>query len=91
MPESILSDEFTAFPDDNGDCNTNTKAVNTIHEISHLAFTVGSSDYDGCYGFNCLQGLSADQNLNHADSYALYAQGTYSISPLFFKFFGNHR
>ncbi|PTB77587.1 hypothetical protein M440DRAFT_1330302, partial [Trichoderma longibrachiatum ATCC 18648] len=48
-----------------------------IHEITHLTQVKGTQDYGG-YGYNFVQSLSAAQNLNHADTYALYANAIYA-------------
>ncbi|KAJ0338723.1 hypothetical protein COL922a_005314 [Colletotrichum nupharicola] len=45
----------------------------TLHEMTHLTQIRGTSDYGG-YGYNFVRSLSASQNLNHADTYTLFAQ-----------------
>ena len=42
--------------------------------MTHLTQVKGTSDYGG-YGYNFVRSLSAAQNLNHADTYTLFAQG----------------
>ncbi|CRK18718.1 hypothetical protein BN1723_017704, partial [Verticillium longisporum] len=34
-------------------------------------------DYN-CYGYSCVRSLSASQNINHADTYTLFAQSIYA-------------
>lgn len=41
--------------------------------MTHLRQIKGTSDYGG-YGYNFVRSLSAAQNLNHADTYTLFAQ-----------------
>ena len=71
----VVCDPFYGWPLNSRECNANTQAVNLIHEISHLGFTVASSDYNSCYGLDCAVSLPGYQNLKHADTYRLYAQG----------------
>jgi deuterolysin len=42
--------------------------------MTHLRQVKGTSDYGG-YGYQFVRSLSAAQNLNHADTYTLFAQG----------------
>lgn len=55
-------------------CHTQDQATSVLHEMTHLTQVKGTSDYGG-YGYNFIRSLSAAQNLNHADTYALFAQG----------------
>ena len=55
-------------------CHTQDQATSVLHEMTHLTQVKGTSDYGG-YGYNFVRSLSAAQNLNHADTYALFAQG----------------
>jgi deuterolysin len=61
-------------------CHGNDQATTTIHEMTHLSQIKGTSDY-GVYGYKAVQGLTAAQNLNHADTYCLFANGRY-LSPI---------
>lgn len=46
-----------------------------VHEATHLLQIKGTTDQSGCYGYACIRSLTADQNLNHADTYAEFANG----------------
>lgn len=60
------------YPASSGQCHNADRGWIALHESTHLSQIKGTSDYN-CYGYDCSQGLSGDQNRNHADSYALYA------------------
>ncbi|KAJ4985674.1 deuterolysin metalloprotease [Stagonosporopsis vannaccii] len=55
-------------------CHAQDQATTVLHEMTHLTQVKGTSDYGG-YGYNFVRSLSAAQNLNHADTYTLFAQG----------------
>lgn len=55
-------------------CHHDDKPFVTIHESTHLSQIKGTDDY-GVYGYAAVQRLTAAQNLNHADTYALFANG----------------
>ena len=55
-----------------GQCHAQDQATTNIHEATHLTQIKGTSDYGG-YGYNFVRSLTAAQNLNHADTYALFA------------------
>ncbi|KAJ9133257.1 Neutral protease 2 [Pleurostoma richardsiae] len=57
-------------------CHAQDQATTTLHEVTHLTQIKGTSDY-GVYGYNAVRGLSAAQNLNHADTYSLFANAIY--------------
>ncbi|KAI0382489.1 Deuterolysin metalloprotease family-domain-containing protein [Hypomontagnella monticulosa] len=57
-------------------CHGQDQATTTLHESTHLTQIKGTDDY-GTYGYNGVRGLSASQNLNHADTYALFANAIY--------------
>ncbi|KAL2690103.1 hypothetical protein Neosp_004171 [[Neocosmospora] mangrovei] len=63
---------FQALPATTTSCHGQDQAQTNVHEMTHLNQIKGTSDYGG-YGYNFLQSLSADQNINHADTYALFA------------------
>lgn len=42
--------------------------------MTHLLEVKGTLDY-GIYGYTALKTLTSAQNLNHADTYAVYANG----------------
>jgi deuterolysin len=67
-------------------CHGTDQATTTIHEMTHLKQIKGASDY-GVYGYKAVQGLTAAQNLNHADTYCLFANGKHlSRNSLDWKF-----
>lgn len=68
---------FTALSPVTSTCHAQDQAGTVVHETTHLSQIKGTQDY-GVYGYSAVQSLSAAQNLNHADTYALYAQGKYS-------------
>lgn len=55
-------------------CHAQDQATTILHEMTHLRQVRGTSDYGG-YGYSFVRSLSASQNLNHADTYTLFAQG----------------
>ncbi|ORY60064.1 Deuterolysin metalloprotease family-domain-containing protein [Pseudomassariella vexata] len=57
-------------------CHAQDQTTTTLHETTHLTQIKGTSDY-GVYGYNAVRALSAAQNLNHADTYALFANAIY--------------
>ncbi|KAM0525517.1 hypothetical protein ACHAPE_000224 [Trichoderma viride] len=67
---------FSALPSLSRTCHAQDQANTVIHESTHLSQVKGTQDYGG-YGYNFIQSLSASQNLNHADTYALYANAIY--------------
>lgn len=73
---------FFRLPTNNKECRANTQATTMIHEASHLSQILGTSDYNGCYGIDCIRSLSREQNLNHADTYSFFAQGTFPAETL---------
>lgn len=67
---------YTALPALTGTCHAQDQATTTLHESTHLTQIKGTQDYN-TYGYNGVRGLSASQNLNHADTYALFANAIY--------------
>ncbi|KJZ80149.1 hypothetical protein HIM_00863 [Hirsutella minnesotensis 3608] len=64
---------FVTLPDLSDRCHSQDKASTNIHEITHLNRIWGTNDYGG-YGYRFLrQNLTAEGNLNHADSFSLFA------------------
>ncbi|KAI1758880.1 Deuterolysin metalloprotease family-domain-containing protein [Hypoxylon sp. FL1150] len=57
-------------------CHGQDQATTTLHESTHLTQIAGTDDY-GTYGYAGVRSLSASQNLNHADTYALFANAIY--------------
>ncbi|KAM7202970.1 Deuterolysin metalloprotease (M35) family domain containing protein [Naviculisporaceae sp. PSN 640] len=64
---------FSALPALTSTCHGQDQATTTLHEVTHLSQIKGATDQGGCYGYSCVQSLTAAQNLNHADTYALFA------------------
>ncbi|OAL43641.1 neutral protease 2-like protein [Pyrenochaeta sp. DS3sAY3a] len=58
-------------------CHAQDQATTVLHEMTHLTQVKGTSDYGG-YGYNFVRSLSSAQNLNHADTYTLFAQALYA-------------
>jgi deuterolysin len=56
-------------------CHAQDQATTTLHETTHLSQIKGTQDNG--YGYSAIQGLSTSQSLNNADSYALFANGTF--------------
>lgn len=67
---------FDNLPNLTNSCHSQDKATTNIHECTHLNQIKGTDDYGG-YGYNFVRGLSAAQNLNHADTYSLFANAIY--------------
>ncbi|GJN78781.1 hypothetical protein PLIIFM63780_002290 [Purpureocillium lilacinum] len=67
---------FDDLPDLTETCHAQDKAGTNLHESTHLTQIKGTDDYGG-YGYDFIRSLSAAQNLNHADTYTLYAQAVH--------------
>ena len=65
---------FNALPALAPLCHAQDQATTTLHETTHLTQVKGTQDY-GVYGYKGLKQLSVKQVLNHADAYALFANG----------------
>ncbi|KAK2014626.1 deuterolysin metalloprotease [Colletotrichum eremochloae] len=63
---------FSALPSLTTSCHGQDQATTTLHEMSHLLQIKGTLDY-GVYGYDAIKTLDASQNLNHADTYCLFA------------------
>ncbi|KAI0420338.1 neutral protease [Xylaria grammica] len=70
----IFFDELTPA---SSTCHDQDQQSTVLHEVTHLTSVAGTDDYGG-YGYEFVQSLSASQNLNHADTYALFAQSIYA-------------
>ncbi|KAL9948524.1 hypothetical protein D7B24_009187 [Verticillium nonalfalfae] len=68
---------FSSFPAQSRTCRAIDQATTTLHEVTHLTQIRGTQDYN-CYGYSCVRSLSASQNINHADTYTLFAQSIYA-------------
>ncbi|KAL7918030.1 hypothetical protein ACQKWADRAFT_305233 [Trichoderma austrokoningii] len=51
-------------------CHAQDQANTVVHESTYLSQVKGTQGYGG-YGYNFIQPLSASQNIDHADTYAL--------------------
>lgn len=62
-----------SYPASTSTCHGTDRPYVVVHEATHLTQVKGTDDYS-CYGYSCVRGLTAARNLNHADTYALFAQ-----------------
>lgn len=62
-------------------CHDQDQATTTLHEFTHApgAYSPGTDDLG--YGYDAATALSAEEALNNADTYALFANGMFT-SPL---------
>ncbi|KAI1210170.1 Deuterolysin metalloprotease family-domain-containing protein [Annulohypoxylon truncatum] len=67
---------YTALSPLTRTCHGQDQATSTLHESTHLTQIKGTDDYM-TYGYEGVRGLSGAQNLNHADTYALFANAIY--------------
>lgn len=63
---------FKELPPLTTSCHAQDQATTNLHESTHLTQIKGTEDYGG-YGYDFVRSLTAEQNLNHADTYALFA------------------
>lgn len=63
---------FRALPQMTKTCRAADRGIVFIHEATHLRSIKGTEDFGG-YGYNFIRSLNGAQNLNHADTYSLYA------------------
>ncbi|TQN71540.1 Neutral protease 2-like protein [Colletotrichum shisoi] len=63
---------FTALPPLSKTCHGQDQATTTLHEMTHLLQMKGTLDY-GVYGYDALRTLPGQENMNHADTYCLFA------------------
>ncbi|EEY16385.1 neutral protease [Verticillium alfalfae VaMs.102] len=68
---------FNQMPPTSSRCHAQDQQTTILHEMTHLSQIAGTSDYGG-YGYNFVQSLTAAQNLNHADTYTLFAQSIFA-------------
>ncbi|GAP88632.1 putative deuterolysin metalloprotease [Rosellinia necatrix] len=68
---------FDDLPAASSQCHAQDQQTTVLHETTHLTSVAGTDDYGG-YGYDFIQSLSAAQNLNHADTYTLFAQSIYA-------------
>ncbi|KAK2601514.1 hypothetical protein N8I77_010961 [Diaporthe amygdali] len=62
-----------SYPASTSTCHGTDRPYVVVHEATHLTQVKGTDDYS-CYGYSCVRGLTAARNLNHADTYAQFAQ-----------------
>ncbi|POS79257.1 metalloproteinase [Diaporthe helianthi] len=62
-----------SFPASTSTCHGTDRPYVVVHEATHLTQVKGTDDYS-CYGYTCVRGLTSARNLNHADTYSLFAQ-----------------
>ncbi|KAK2001525.1 deuterolysin metalloprotease [Colletotrichum falcatum] len=65
---------FTALPSLTTSCHGQDQTTTTLHEMTHLLQMKGTLDF-GVYGYDAIKTLESSQNLNHADTYCLFANG----------------
>ncbi|KAI0397188.1 neutral protease [Xylariaceae sp. FL0594] len=75
---------FSDLQASNSQCHAQDQQSTVVHETTHLSSVKGTDDYGG-YGYDFVQSLSAEENLNHADTYALFAQCKFASSPRFLR------
>ncbi|XWW95502.1 hypothetical protein V2A60_003462 [Cordyceps javanica] len=63
---------FRTLPAHTKKCHGRDQPTTNIHEMTHLRRIKGTSDFNG-YGYGTVQNLTREQNLNHADTYTLFA------------------
>ncbi|OCK85695.1 neutral protease 2-like protein [Lepidopterella palustris CBS 459.81] len=68
---------FTDLPDVSSTCHAQDQATTVIHENTHApgVYSPGTEDYG--YGYSAATALSEDEEVNNADSYALYSNAIY--------------
>lgn len=66
---------YSALPALASSCHAQDQATTSLHEFTHApgVYSPGTEDYG--YGYSAATSLSANQALNNADTYALYANG----------------
>lgn len=66
-------------------CHDQDQVTTTLHEFTHAPGVASPGTEDIAYGYEPCMGLSKDDALNNADSYALFAQCKYfSLNPFFY-------
>ncbi|RYO89473.1 hypothetical protein DL766_007625 [Monosporascus sp. MC13-8B] len=64
---------FSGLPALTRTCHGQDQAITTLHEVTHLSQIASAEDF-GTYGYNGVRGLSAAQNLRHADTYTSFRE-----------------
>ncbi|EFQ35546.1 deuterolysin metalloprotease [Colletotrichum graminicola M1.001] len=70
---------FSALPSLTTSCHGQDQTTTTLHEMTHLIQMKGTLDF-GVYGYDAMKTLESSQNLNHADTYCLFANGKLVLS-----------
>ncbi|KAI9647152.1 hypothetical protein NHQ30_003535 [Ciborinia camelliae] len=60
-------------------CHAQDRATTTLHEFTHAPATYSPGTDDNAYGYTASIALSSSKAVLNADSYALYANGTFSF------------
>ncbi|EEY14413.1 neutral protease [Verticillium alfalfae VaMs.102] len=68
---------FDQMPPTDKRCHAQDQQTTILHEMTHLTEIAGTEDYGG-YGFDFVRSLTPAQNLNHADTYTLFAQSIFA-------------
>lgn len=63
---------YFTMPATTRSCHGQDRATTVIHEATHLQQIKGTLDYGG-YGYDFVRRLKGQDNLNHADTYSLFA------------------
>jgi deuterolysin len=58
-------------------CHNQDQATTVLHEETHAPDVYAPGTLDNAYGYDAAMDLSTDGAVNNADTYALYANGTY--------------
>jgi deuterolysin len=68
---------FQVLPTVSRVCHDQDQATTTLHEFTHApaVYSPGTDDY--AYGFDGLDSLPSSERVLNADTYALYANGTF--------------
>jgi deuterolysin len=70
---------FSDLPVLTGTCHDQDMATTTLHEYTHAPGVYSPGTEDNGYGYAAATALTSSQAVGNADSYALYANGTYIL------------
>ena len=70
---------FTALPALTSSCHGQDQATTALHEETHAGSVYSPGTDDLGYGYAAATRLTTAQALNNADSYALFANGTFAF------------
>jgi deuterolysin len=68
---------FDNLPALTNTCHNQDQATTVLHEETHAPDVYAPGTLDNAYGYDAAMDLSTDGAVNNADTYALYANGTY--------------